>query len=143
MKKIKVQVINKTTSITPYISAKLCDISVFTDATSAFVSVSEQQPDVIILEYTVRGNKTAEFIALLNKASPGSKVVLIADHITEEQVIDCFLAGVRGYLPVKEMERFINKCIQVIDKGETWISRKMVGQRCLPRKTDARTGSLR
>lgn len=128
MKKISVQVIDNIECITPFIDAKAADVSAFEDETSAFVSVSEEQPDVIFLEHNIRGNETVEYIALLNRASPGSKIVLIANQITEEEVMSCFLAGARGYLPAKEIEKFINKCIRVVNCGEAWITRKMVGQ---------------
>ena len=128
MKKISVQVIGNTERITPFIDTKAVDISVLEDETSAFVSVSKELPDVIILEYNIRGNETVEYIALLNRVSPGSKIVLIADNITEEDVMRSFLAGARGYLPAQETDKYINKCIRVVDCGEAWISRKLVGQ---------------
>ena len=128
MKKISVQVIDNTKKITPFIDTKAVDIIVLEDETSAFVSVSKKFPDVIILGYNIRGNETVEYIALLNRVSPGSKIVLIADNITEEEVMRSFLAGARGYLPAQGTDKYINKCIRVVDCGEAWISRKLVGQ---------------
>ena len=128
MKKISVQVIENTAGVAPFIDAKKAKISVFEDETCAFVSVSKEKPDVIILADNILGHETVEYIALLNRASPTSKIVLIADQITDKEVMNCILAGARGYLPAREIEKFINRCIRVVDKGEAWITRKMVAQ---------------
>lgn len=89
---------------------------------------SEQvQPAIILLNYQLREELTPEYIGLLAKASPTSKVI-VTGSLTDSQIIDCLMAGAQGYLDNAQMEVFADKAITAVNMGEAWVSRQMLGK---------------
>ena len=126
--------------IAPSISENSVDIASFIDNPDLKISAihsneiqalnhSEKvQPGVILLDYQVRESKTPEYIKLLVKACPVSKIIFIAESLTDDQVIDCLFAGAQGYLENSQLGVFVNKAIVVVYAGEAWVTRQMVGK---------------
>jgi DNA-binding NarL/FixJ family response regulator len=53
---------------------------------------------------------------------------VIAEKLTDEEVLDCLMAGAKGYLQIDDVDKFINKVIQAIRADEAWITRRMVAK---------------
>ncbi|MFW5443693.1 MAG: DNA-binding response regulator [Methylococcaceae bacterium] len=123
---INVQVIDKIDRID--FSLFDADIKPFfcTDEVQAFNEVEEMQPSVILLNYDVLKDQTIDYIRLIINVSPDSKVVVIADELSEEYVLSCLIAGAKGFQELEQLDQYVNKLIKVVDKGEVWITRRMV-----------------
>ncbi|MGO8754714.1 MAG: DNA-binding response regulator [Gallionellaceae bacterium] len=68
----------------------------------------------------------------LRRECPQTLVVLLADESDqqEDQLIRALASGARGYLDVKA-EKFnldLSKAAHVVDRGEAWVPRKMLGR---------------
>ena len=123
---INVQVIDDRGQIkSTLIGAKL-NASWQEDEVQALNFVEEKQPSVILLNYDVRKEQTADYIVLIRKASVKSKVIIIADELSEENILKCLIAGAKGYQEIKQLEVYVDKLIRVVDAGEAWITRRMV-----------------
>jgi len=66
----------------------------------------------------------------LRRECPDTLVVLLADKSDqqEEQIMQALAKGARGYLDFGVDPIVISKAAQVIDRGEIWVPRKMLGK---------------
>jgi len=103
-------------------------VTVYDDEVRALNAIERVKPDIIILNYSVQHSHTAEFISLLCRVSEHSKIVLIARALTDDEILDCLIAGAKGYLQLNDMPGFINKLLPAVQAGEAWITRRMVAK---------------
>lgn len=103
-------------------------VTVYDDEIRALNTVVWKKPDIILLNYAVQNNNTAAFISLLSNANEQSKIVLIAPALTDDEILDCLIAGATGFLEINEMPKFINKLLPAVHAGEAWITRRMVAK---------------
>lgn len=88
--------------------------------------VEKIQPDVVLLNFNVAKQDTSNCIRLILTVSPESKIVIIADKLEEEELINCLLAGAKGYQEIQQLDTYVGKLITVVFDGEAWVTRKMV-----------------
>jgi DNA-binding NarL/FixJ family response regulator len=100
----------------------------FDDEIVAFNAVAETHPYIIILDYALRKSRTPDYIELLLRASPASRLVVIADKLSEAAILEVLVAGANGYAEQREMPRIGGKLLRAIWQGEAWISRTMVAK---------------
>lgn len=113
------------------IAAALCAIDAelvcFSDEIQA-LNAAEQQPQMIILSYTMRGKQTPDYIRLLIAAAPRSSLVVIGDNVHEDDVFCCLLSGAKGFQELQQLPNYSDKLVRVVMQGEAWVSRKMVAR---------------
>ncbi|WP_031433322.1 response regulator transcription factor [Methylomarinum vadi] len=83
---------------------------------------------IILLNYAVRQQGTAQFIKVLKKANFDAEIVVIGQCQSDEELIDCIMAGANGYQNIETLGRYVEKMLRVIETGEAWISRRMVAR---------------
>lgn len=125
---IDILIIDNENAIARFVDEDKTTITVYDDEVRALDAVEKSKPSIIIINYTMRKTATAKYISLLFKASSQSKIVLIAQKLTDNEILDCLAAGTKGYLQVDEVEKFINKLVKAVADGEAWISRHMVSK---------------
>lgn len=125
---MKIHVIDNAGQIPPLLSAVEADIAVYSDEIQALNAAEQQQPELILLNFAVRGRETPDYIGLLLTAGANTRVVVIGDNTSEEQVFCCVLAGAIGYQERQQLQEYLTKMIKVIAEGEAWISRKMIAR---------------
>ena len=123
---INLQIIDNTDQIKLALLEAEVNLSIYNDEVQALIAVEKIQPSVIFLSYNVRKEETVEYIKLLLKASKDSKIVVIADELNEKKIVNCFIAGAKGYQDVKQLQVYAKKLIIMVDAGEAWIARRMV-----------------
>lgn len=65
----------------------------------------------------------------LYREYPETLMVLLTDKSAKEEVIMQALAnGVRGYLDHEAAPYYFLKAVRVVDRGEVWVTRKMLGR---------------
>ncbi len=68
----------------------------------------------------------------LRRECPQTLVVLLTDDPDhqEDQVMQALASGARGYLDIKSDTFNVNlsKAVHVVDRGEAWVPRKMLGK---------------
>lgn len=66
----------------------------------------------------------------LRRECPQTLVVLLADESVQEenQVLHALASGARGYLNFEAESLHLSKAVHVIDRGEAWVPRKMLGK---------------
>ncbi|MGY6277325.1 DNA-binding response regulator [Methylomonas sp. MgM2] len=104
------------------------DALYFSDEIQALNAAEQYQPELILLNYVVRGEQTPEYIQLLLEVTKASKLVVIGNNTSEDEIFRCLLTGAKGFQDKKQLPRYINKLVQVVTRGEAWVSRKMVAR---------------
>jgi DNA-binding NarL/FixJ family response regulator len=125
---IDILIIDNENAIARFIGEGSPAISVYDDEICALNAVESSKPAVILINYTMQKAATMEFISVLFKTSARSQIVLIANELSDEEILDCLAAGAKGYLQIIDVEKFINQMIKAILNGEAWISRRLVAK---------------
>lgn len=92
----------------------------------AINSVEQMQPSVVMLNYDFCKDQTLEYISLILQVSSNSKVIVIVDGLSKKTILNCLIAGAKGYQDINKLEFYANRLIEVVDAGEAWVSRHLV-----------------
>lgn len=122
---MNVLIIDNSEQIKPVLSDTAANISLYIDEVQALNAVEKKQPPVVFLNYAVRNEETIEYIKLILKARKDCKIIVIADDLNQEKILNCLIAGAKGYQQIKQLGFYMDKLLKVIDAGEAWISRRM------------------
>ena len=123
---INVLIIDNSEQIKLDSSGSVANIALYKDEVQALNIVEKKQSPVVLLNYAVRKDETAEYIELILNASIDCKIVVIADELSQEKILNCLTAGAKGYQEIKQLDFYADKIIKVLDAGEAWITRCMV-----------------
>ena len=123
---INVQIIGIAGQIKQVFEKNEVNLSFFDDEVQALNATEKNQPSVIFLDYDLRQLGTHSYIKLLLRASRESKIIVVADELSDDGILNCLTAGARGYQNKNKLNEYILKMIRVVDAGEAWITRSMV-----------------
>ncbi len=111
------------------IAASLPEIGInvqcVSDEVKALNALEQNGSVVVLLHYSVMQQQTPRYINVLLKTNSNSNIVVIADDLAEEEILNCLLAGAKGYQQLNQLSEYASKLIKVIDAGEAWITRRM------------------
>ena len=65
-------------------------------------------------------------VAALQRLRPATRIVLVTSHPDEQEGIAALKAGVRGYCDRDIEPRLLGKALDVVQKGEIWVGRKLI-----------------
>jgi DNA-binding NarL/FixJ family response regulator len=91
----------------------------------AIAATKGLRPDVVLLD--VAFPQGIDAVALLNAASPGSRIVALAVMETEDNVLAWAEAGIAGYVPNTASVAELVALIQQISRGEQTCSTRISG----------------
>jgi len=91
-----------------------------------FARVPGANPDVILLDLDLNGEKALDFLEELNRQSPARVLVLTGtnDPLVHQQAI---IQGARGVIHKQEPASTILRAIDKVHSGEIWLDRHSVG----------------
>jgi DNA-binding NarL/FixJ family response regulator len=122
---MKIHVIDNTGRMQPQLLMTEADVTFFNDEILALNAVEKQLPGLILLNFALRGEETANYVEMLISQCPTTKIVVVGNELSDEQVLDCLVAGAKGYQNIRDLPQYIEKIIKVIALGEAWITRRM------------------
>ena len=93
---IDVLIIDKADQIKSILLVPEANVASFDDEVKALNAVESKMSAVVLLNYNVMQEQTAEYIKVVLKVSSTSKIVVIADELSEEETLNCLLAGAKG-----------------------------------------------
>lgn len=123
-----IHVVSNDSAIQSQIPIDAGEFGLFDDEIVALNAAEALCPRIIFLDYGLRAEKTPSFIELLITASPTSRLIIVTNNQSDDQILACLLAGAKGYQDVSQLPFFADKLIQAIDNDEAWISRQMVAK---------------
>ena len=125
---MKIFVIDQTGKIQSQFLIAESNTAYYSDEIQALNAVELQLPELVLLDYALRGEDTAEYVDLLLSRSPSTSIVLIGDNLADDQVLACLLVGAKGYQNIEELAHYAGKIIRVVGAGEAWITRRMTAR---------------
>ena len=89
--------------------------------------IGRLNPRVLLLNLNLDTDEDCAMLVSMRRACPDALVLLLADDSAQEdRILQAMEIGVRGYLNQKAVKSQIMKAIQVVDRGEAWVPRKML-----------------
>jgi len=125
---INVQAIGITEQLSQVFDQEEMNISFFDDDVQALNAAEEAQPSVILLNFGMRQTETYDYISLLLKVSANSKVIVLANKLSDDEVLACLVAGAKGYQSLSQLDYYVVKMVKVINSGEAWVTRRVVAK---------------
>ncbi|MCK5889232.1 MAG: response regulator transcription factor [Methylococcales bacterium] len=101
-------------------------IGEFDNSVNALKFAEESNPHIILLDYDIEQGNTPLYIQTILIESPKSKIVLLGKDLPNDIVLNSLMAGGLGYIDYSNIDEFLDKAVQVIGKGEAWVSRRLV-----------------
>jgi DNA-binding NarL/FixJ family response regulator len=123
---MKILVIDSVGHIATFLGGIDAELASIADEIQALNIAEQMQPDLIMLNYALRGQQTPEYIRLSLSASNASKLVVVGDKLSENEIFDCLLAGANGYQDDQQLADYIDRLVPAVIQGQAWLSRKMV-----------------
>lgn len=92
--------------------------------------VRRLNPRILLANLKQCTDADCAMLVSLRRECPETLVVMLADESDqqEDQVMQALAKGARGYLDIKSAPAYISKAVYVIDRGEAWVPRKMLGK---------------
>jgi len=103
-------------------------VSYFEDEVLAFNAIEETKPSVVLVDYALRKAETDSYIKLLLAVSKESKIIVIANELNDDEILNCLIAGAKGYQNTAQLKDLVVKMITVVDAGEAWLTRRTVAK---------------
>jgi len=125
---INVQAIGITEQLSQVFDQEEMNISFFDDDVQALNAAEQAQPSVILLNFGMRQTETYDYISLLLKVSANSKVIVLANKLSDDEVLACLVAGAKGYQSLSQLDYYVVKMVKVINSGEAWVTRRVVAK---------------
>jgi len=122
---IDVLIIDQTDRIAASLPEVGINAQCVSDEVKALNALEQNGSVAVLLHYSVMQQQTPSYINVLLKTRSNSNIVVIADDLAEEEILNCLLAGAKGYQQLNQLNEYASRLIKVIDAGEAWITRRM------------------
>jgi DNA-binding NarL/FixJ family response regulator len=86
------------------------------------------RPRIVLLDLALARVAGSSLIPALRQKSPQTKVILLTDRASEARTLEALAHGARGYLDRSMVNKFLARAVRVVDAGEAWVPRRMVGK---------------
>lgn len=96
------------------------------DEIQALNALEQLQPELVFLNYALRGEQTHDYIRLIVKTLPTVSLVVVGKQTAQDSVLRCLLSGAKGFQELRELRYYSIRLVQAINRGEAWVSRRMV-----------------
>jgi DNA-binding NarL/FixJ family response regulator len=95
------------------------------DGHEALRLIEELQPDIVLLDVTMPGLSGLEVLEESKKQFPGVRVIILTVHDAGEYAMQALRAGAAGYLPKSAAADELQLAIEIVSRGETYVSGKV------------------
>jgi len=92
------------------------------DGREALALVASKNPDLVLLDITMPGLNGLEAAERIGREHPGTRVILLSMHASEEHVLRALRAGAAGYLPKDAALEELELAINAVRRGEIYLS---------------------
>lgn len=92
------------------------------------VAVRRHRPDLLLLDLHMPSKNGLEVLRQLRREQLGTKVVLMADRLEDDEVLEAYRLGVRGMLLKELALKMVVQCVRKVLSGEVWIEKRAVSR---------------
>ena len=90
--------------------------------------IRDSQPDIAIVDITLRGSSGLELIKDIRAQGFALPVLVLSMHAEELYAERALRAGAKGYIMKSEASSEVLEAIRTVQRGEVYVSRPMVGK---------------
>jgi DNA-binding NarL/FixJ family response regulator len=90
--------------------------------------IRESQPDIAIVDISLRGSSGLELIKDIRAQGLSLPVLVLSMHAEELYAERALRAGAKGYIMKSEASSEVLEAIRTVQRGEVYVSRPMVGK---------------
>lgn len=94
----------------------------------AVIAAATLKPRILLLDLGLSRRDGIAVLSTLRQRSPRSKVILLVGRASETRLLELLSHGAQGYLEKRVLRTFLPKAVRVVNAGEAWVPRKMVGK---------------
>lgn len=92
------------------------------------IAVRRHQPDLLILDMHMPGKDGLAVLRELQRDKLPTKVVLMAERLDDEEVLEAFRLGVEGMLLKELALKMVVQCVRKVLAGELWLEKRAVSR---------------
>jgi two-component system nitrate/nitrite response regulator NarL len=89
----------------------------------ALAAIERSAPDLLLLDSRLVGCNSIELIRQIRADYPDIKVVVLSDEVDDDELLEAFLAGARGYIPKNIDFSALARSLESVAAGEVALSR--------------------
>jgi DNA-binding NarL/FixJ family response regulator len=104
---------------------RLADVTVMAEAKDgreAFRLISEQAPDLVLMDIAMPGLNGLEATARITREFPAVRVIVLSMYANDEYVREAIKAGAAGYLVKSGAAVELEKAIKAVSRGDVYFS---------------------
>jgi DNA-binding NarL/FixJ family response regulator len=95
------------------------------DPDRAFRAISEDPPDLAIIDLSLGSRSGIELIELIRSSFPNVAMIVLSMHDEQVYAERCIRAGARGYIMKRETAKNIIEAIREVSGGNLYLSKSM------------------
>ena len=92
------------------------------------VAVRRHRPDLLILDMHMPGKDGLAVLRELRRDKLATKVVLMAERLDDDEVLEAFRLGVEGMLLKELALKMVVQCVRKVLAGEVWLEKRAVSR---------------
>ena len=92
----------------------------------AMMAAAKLKPRVLLLDPSVVEGEGASLVSTILKKSPKTRIILLAEHASDADILDALSQGALGYLAKPVRPSYLPKAVRAVAAGEAWVPRRMV-----------------
>lgn len=92
------------------------------DGNEALRLVKELKPDILLTDIAMPGMNGLDTVARLKRDFPGTHVVILSMHVSEEYVLQALKSGADGYLLKDSATTELEQAVKAVSRGEKFLS---------------------
>lgn len=92
------------------------------DGLEALALIKERQPDLLLMDITMRGLNGLEAAERVAAECPTVRIIILSMHANEEYVMRALRAGAVGYLLKDSATVELDLALKAVSRGETYLS---------------------
>lgn len=91
--------------------------------------ITQLKPRILFVNLDLSIERECALLETLHRTCPETLVLLLTDKsVQEEQIIQALANGARGCLSHEADPFYFLKAVRVVDRGEIWVTRQMLGK---------------
>lgn len=94
----------------------------------AIDAVRQHRPDVLIVDLHIRGKSGLAVARQIKDEHLGTRVVLLADSVEEDEVLEAVRLGVKGVVLKDMPPHLLVQCIRKVHAGDTWVEKRSMAR---------------
>lgn len=108
--------------------ADLQVVACSTNADETLVAVRRHRPHVLLLDLRLPRKNGLHVLRELQQEKAKTKVVLMADRLEDDEVLEAYRLGVHGMLLKELAVEMVVQCIRKVLAGEVWVENRAVSR---------------